>query len=135
MMKILPIIFRKAGNMDRALEIVEERFKLLKKIVDDKHISLLESQDDLSELCFYKNDTVRLYNTIIEEDKTLLELTEQIPEDNSGSTASNRFGYQKNWPIYKLLELEILLCVTFTKVIKKQFLQGFPIEVFPCNHL
>ena len=49
-----------------------------------------------------------MYNAIMEEDKTFLELTEQIPEDNSGSTASNRFGYQKNWPIYKLLELELL---------------------------
>lgn len=36
----------------------------------------------------------------------LQKLVEQIPDDNSGSTASNRFGYQKNWPIYKLLELE-----------------------------
>lgn len=33
---------------------------------------------------------------------------EQPHDDNSGSTASNRFGYQKNWPIYKLLELELL---------------------------
>lgn len=38
----------------------------------------------------------------------LEELVGHIPDDNSGSTASNRFGYQKNWPIYKLLELESL---------------------------
>ena len=36
------------------------------------------------------------------------ELVIQFPDDNSGSTASNRFGYQKNWPIFKLLELESL---------------------------
>ena len=36
------------------------------------------------------------------------ELIEKVPDDNSGSMASNRFGYQKNWPIYKLIELESL---------------------------
>lgn len=38
----------------------------------------------------------------------LNEMVGLFPVDNSGSTASNRFGYQKNWPIYKLLELELL---------------------------
>ena len=36
------------------------------------------------------------------------DLVIHFPDDNSGSMASNRFGYQKNWPIYKLLELESL---------------------------
>ena len=40
--------------------------------------------------------------------KDINEMLESFPDDNSGSTASNRFGYQKNWPIYKLLELELL---------------------------
>lgn len=30
------------------------------------------------------------------------------PDDNSGSSSSNRFAYQKNWALYKLLELEQL---------------------------
>lgn len=38
----------------------------------------------------------------------MLEFTKQPPDDNSGYSASNRFGYQKNWPVYKLLELELL---------------------------
>ena len=38
----------------------------------------------------------------------LFDLVNNTPDDNSGSTASNRFGYQKNWVIYKLLELEML---------------------------
>ena len=38
----------------------------------------------------------------------LKEIVENIPDDNSGSPVSNRYGYQKNWAIYKLLELENL---------------------------
>lgn len=30
------------------------------------------------------------------------------PDDNSGSSSSNRFAYQKNWALYKMLELEQL---------------------------
>lgn len=44
----------------------------------------------------------------MEEQDGLKELIIQFPDDNSGSMASNRFAYQKNWPIYKLLELESL---------------------------
>lgn len=44
----------------------------------------------------------------MEQQNAIQELLIQFPEDNSGSMASNRFGYQKNWPIYKLLELESL---------------------------
>lgn len=44
----------------------------------------------------------------MEEDKTLLELTEQIPDDKSGSRAENRFGYQINWAFKRLLEFEEL---------------------------
>lgn len=42
------------------------------------------------------------------EDISLSEFTEQIPDDNSGSRAENRFGYQVNWALKHLLELEEL---------------------------
>ena len=42
------------------------------------------------------------------EDETLLEFTEQEPDDNSGSRADNRFSYQVNWALKKLLDLEEL---------------------------
>lgn len=44
----------------------------------------------------------------MENQLVLEELVKQTPDDNTGSMVSNRFGYQKNWPIYKLLELESL---------------------------
>ena len=44
----------------------------------------------------------------MEINKTLLELTEQNPDDNSGSRSENRFGYQINWALKRLLELEDL---------------------------
>lgn len=44
----------------------------------------------------------------MEEDNTLLEFTDQLPDDNSGSRAENRFGYQINWALKRLLELEEL---------------------------
>ncbi len=34
------------------------------------------------------------------------QIIEFIPDDNSGSTISNRYGYQKNWAMMKMLELE-----------------------------
>ena len=44
----------------------------------------------------------------MEQREDIKELVIHFPDDNSGSMTSNRFGYQKNWPIYKLLELESL---------------------------
>lgn len=36
------------------------------------------------------------------------QMIEFPPDDNSGSRTSNRFAYQKNWALYKMLELEQL---------------------------
>ena len=36
------------------------------------------------------------------------QMIEFAPDDNSGSSSSNRFAYQKNWALYKMLELEQL---------------------------
>lgn len=36
------------------------------------------------------------------------QMIEFVPDDNSGSSSSNRFAYQKNWALYKMLELEQL---------------------------
>lgn len=38
------------------------------------------------------------------------QIIETIPDDNSGSSTSNRFGYQKNWAMMKMLELEMKGC-------------------------
>ena len=44
------------------------------------------------------------------EERAMKEAIRQIielkPDDNSGSTISNRYGYQKNWAMMKMLELE-----------------------------
>ena len=66
MMKIMTVICGNAGDFDRALKIEEKRSSLLKEIVGEHHISFLRSIDNLSELCFFINDTVRLKNTIID---------------------------------------------------------------------
>lgn len=67
MMEILPIIYGRAHDLKRAVEIEEERNSLLKGIVDESYPTYLKSLDNLSELYFYTNDTLRLYNTIIDE--------------------------------------------------------------------
>ena len=36
------------------------------------------------------------------------QLIEFVPDDNSGSSSSNRYAYQKNWALFKMLELEQL---------------------------
>ncbi len=64
MMRILPIIYSKAGKYKRALNIEEERFELLKGIVSEKHISYIKALEDLSELYYLANDTIKLFNTI-----------------------------------------------------------------------
>lgn len=69
MMEILPIIYGGAHDLKRAVEIEEERNSLLKGIVDESYPTYLKSLDNLSELYFYTNDTLRLYNTVIDESK------------------------------------------------------------------
>jgi len=49
-----------------------------------------------------------MISLIMGQREDIKDLVIHFPDDNSGSMASNRFGYQKNWPIYKLLELESL---------------------------
>lgn len=34
------------------------------------------------------------------------QMIEFPPDDNSGSSSSNRFAYQMNWALFKMLELE-----------------------------
>ena len=100
MMKILPIILGKAGNLDGAYEIAEERYELLKGIVDDKHPSILESLQDLSELLFFKNDTIKIYNTIIEEfNRYRRIITSDFPNYTSVERTNfvNRMGRFFDW--------------------------------------
>lgn len=66
MMKILTNVYGNAGDFNRALQIEEERSSLLKKIVGERHVSFLHSIDNLSELYFCINDTIKLNNTIID---------------------------------------------------------------------
>lgn len=67
MMEILPLIYGREGSFVRAIEIEEERSILLKKMVGEHNISYLHSLDNLSELYFYTNDTIKMRNTIISE--------------------------------------------------------------------
>ena len=69
MTEILPIIYGRARNLKRAVEIEEERNTLLKGIVDESYPTYLKSLDNLSELYFYINDTLKLYKTVIDESK------------------------------------------------------------------
>ena len=42
------------------------------------------------------------------KETAIQQMIEFPPDDNSGSSSSNRFAYQKNWALYKMLELEQL---------------------------
>lgn len=42
------------------------------------------------------------------DETALQQMIEFSPDDNSGSSSSNRYAYQKNWALYKMLELEQL---------------------------
>ncbi len=42
----------------------------------------------------------------MEQESSIRELVNKKPDENSGSMASNRFGYQKHWALNKLLELD-----------------------------
>lgn len=66
MMRALPIICGKRGDYSQAVKIAEERYTLLKRIVDKEHISAIKAIEDLSELYFYMNDTIRMVNHIID---------------------------------------------------------------------
>lgn len=80
MMKILPVIYARSGDLKRALRCSEERSNMLKEIVTDKHILYLHALDDLSELYFYTKDTTKLFQTIIEESrKYKILLIEELP--------------------------------------------------------
>ena len=43
---------------------------------------------------------------LTEMKEAIRQIIELKPDDNSGSTISNRYGYQKNWAMMKMLELE-----------------------------
>lgn len=64
--KILPYIYAKSGDFDRAKKIGEERFTLIKKTVNETHGLYLGALEDLSELYFFANDTIKLSKTIID---------------------------------------------------------------------
>lgn len=66
MMKILPFIYGKAGDFDRAKKIGEDRFALIKETVNETHGLYLGALEDLSELYFITNDTIKLSKTIID---------------------------------------------------------------------
>jgi tetratricopeptide (TPR) repeat protein len=65
-LRILPYIYGKAGDFDRAIKIGEDRFSLIKETVNETHGLYLGALEDLSELYFYANDTMKLRNAIIE---------------------------------------------------------------------
>lgn len=67
MMEMLSTIYGCSGNLKRALETEEERNMLIKGMVDESHPAYLKSLDNLSELYFFTNDTLKLYKTIIDE--------------------------------------------------------------------
>lgn len=69
MMKQLSNIYYNAGDVKRAIDAEEERTALLSGIVGNQHISVLQSIEGLSELYFHLNDTIKLFNTIIDVSK------------------------------------------------------------------
>lgn len=100
MMKILPIIFGKIGDLDRALKSAEERYELIKEIVDDNDLSILDCQEDLSELYFYKNDSIKTVKTIIEGSNRYRKLViSDFPNYTSVERANfvNRMGRYFDW--------------------------------------
>ena len=56
--------------------------------------------------CFMTLDIIRMANKA--KETAIQQMIEFPPDDNSGSSSSNRFAYQKNWALYKMLELEQL---------------------------
>ena len=64
--RILPYIYAKVGDFDRARKIGEDRFSLIKETVNETHGLYLGALEDLSELYFYANDTMKLRKTIID---------------------------------------------------------------------
>lgn len=100
MMKILPIIFGKIGDLDRALKSAEERYELIKEIVDDNDLSILDCQEDLAELYFYKNDSIKTVKTIIEGSNRYRKLViSDFPNYTSVERANfvNRMGRYFDW--------------------------------------
>ncbi len=66
MTKILPYIHSNAGDFDQALKISEDRFALIKEMVNETHRLYLGALEDLSELYYFVNDTIKLRKTIID---------------------------------------------------------------------
>ena len=63
---ILPYLYAKPGDFDRAIKIGEERYAVIKETLNDTHTLYLGAMEDLSELYFFANDTLKLHKTIIE---------------------------------------------------------------------
>ena len=118
MMKILPIIFGKIGDLDRALKSAEERYELIKEIVDDNDLSILDCQEDLSELYFYKNDSIKTVKTIIEGSNRYRKLViSDFPNYTSVERANfvNRMGRYFDWlfPLVCYYKQQPELCSEF----------------------
>ena len=64
--KILPYIHSNVGDFDQAIKISEDRFSLIKEIVNETHGLYLGALEDLSELYFFANDTMKLPKTVID---------------------------------------------------------------------
>lgn len=64
--KILPYIHSNAGDFDQAIKISEDRFSLIKETVNETHGLYLGVLEDLSELYFFANDTMKLRKTVID---------------------------------------------------------------------
>lgn len=64
--RILPYIYAKSGDFDRAKKMGEDRFALIKETVNETHGLYLGALEDLSELYFFANDTIKLSKTIID---------------------------------------------------------------------
>lgn len=64
--KILPYIHSNAGDFDQAIKISEDRFSLIKETVNETHGLYLGVLEDLSELYFFANDTMKLRKAVID---------------------------------------------------------------------
>lgn len=115
MMERLSYIYGNAGRLNEAIKIEEKRSKMLKEIVGVNHISFLQSLDNLSELYFYANDTVKLYNTIIDESNKYKEIViSEFPNYTSVERATivNKMGRFFDWqfPLVCYYKKQPILC-------------------------
>ena len=115
MMKVLTEIYGNAGFLDRAIIHEEDRFALLKEVVDDTHISYTKSLENLSELYFYSNDTLKLYHTILEESNNYRKMViSEFPNYTSIERANvvNEMGRFFDWlfPLVCYYKPQPVLC-------------------------